>query len=77
MKNLLMNLVTGKDNRTHDLVRWLGLVGALQALALQAYAVVWQGQPFDLQAYGIGLGALIVTVGAALGLKKDTEPGQP
>lgn len=74
MKEALLNLVTGKDNQTHDLIRWLGLLGFIQALALQAYVVIWRGQPFDLQAFGVGLGALLVTVGAALGMKKDTEP---
>ena len=45
------------------------------ALGLQIYVVVWKGQPFDLQAFGIGMGALCASVGAALNLKAKTEPG--
>jgi hypothetical protein len=70
----LRDMLTGKDNETHDFMRWLGMLGGLTALGLQIYAVVSKGQPFDMQAFGIGLGALVAGVGAALGMKKDTEP---
>ena len=72
--NWLLQLVTGKDNKTHDVVRWGGLLGTLQALAFTAYDVIGHAAHFNLQEYGIGLGALLGAVGAALGLKKDTEP---
>lgn len=72
--SIFRQLLTGADNQTHDFMRWVGLAGALTALGLQIYVVVWRGQPFDLQAFGIGMGALCASVGAALGLKKDTEP---
>jgi len=71
---VLRQLLTGADNETHDFMRWIGLGGALAALVLQVYVVVWRGQAFDLQAFGIGMGALCASVGAALGLKKETEP---
>ena len=72
--SILTQLLTGQDNRTHDFMRWIGLGGALTALGLQIYVVVWKGQPFDLQAFGIGFGALCASVGAALRLKETTEP---
>lgn len=72
--NILTQLLTGQDNQTHDVLRWVGLSGSLAALGLQIYVVAWKGQPFDVQAFGIGLGALVAAVGAALGMKKDTEP---
>jgi hypothetical protein len=72
--NFLTHIITGKDNTTFDLVRVLGLLGCLQALALVAYGVVYKGQPFDLQNFGIGFGALLGSVGAALKLKETTEP---
>lgn len=74
VRDVFREMVTGADNTTHDFMRWIGLSGALTALCLQVYVVVWKGQAFDLQAFGIGMGALCASVGAALGLKKDTEP---
>lgn len=70
----LRQCVTGPDNQTHDFMRWIGLVGAVVLLGLQVYVVVVKGQAFDLQASGIGLGVLCTGVGAALGLKRETEP---
>lgn len=72
--NVLRDLLTGVDGVTHDFMRYIGLGGALTALGLQIYVVVVKGQPFDLQAFGIGIGALSASVGAALHMKKDTEP---
>lgn len=74
MSDIIRHLLTGADNTTHDFVRWLGMFGGLTALGLQVYVVVVKGSPFDMQSFGIGLGALLASVGAALGLKKDTEP---
>lgn len=74
MIEIFKQLVTGKDNQTHDFLRWLGVVSGVTALGLQIFAVVHKGQPFDMQAFGIGLGALFAAIGAALGMKKDTEP---
>lgn len=71
---MLHNMLTGADNETHDFMRLIGLAGAFTALGLQIYVVVYKGQPFDLSAFGIGMGALCASVGAALGFKKDTEP---
>ena len=72
--SILTQLLTGADNATHDFMRWIGLGGAVVALGLQVFVVVFKAQPFDLQSFGIGMGALCASVGAALGLKKDTEP---
>ena len=70
----IKQIVTGKDNKTHDVIRWGAVLGILQALGLSAYDVIAHNAHFDLQAYGVGLGALFAAVGAALGMKKDTEP---
>jgi hypothetical protein len=75
MLEVLRMLVTGKDNETHDLVRWLCLVGAIQGLALVCYTVIVKGQAFDLQTFGLGFGALLAATGVALGAKAHTEPG--
>ena len=72
--NWLKDIVTGIDGVSYDIVRVLAVLGVAEALGLAAYVVVIKGQPFDLQNYGIGLGAIFVSVGIALKLKSDTEP---
>lgn len=72
--SVLRQLLTGVDGSTHDFMRYIGLAGTIVALTLQVYVVVWRGQAFDLQTFGIGMGVLCASIGAALALKKDTEP---
>jgi preprotein translocase subunit SecG len=74
VREVFRQLLTGRDNTTHDVVRWLAVLSILVALGLAIYVVVWRGQPFDLQSYGVGIGAVFLAVGGALNLKKDTEP---
>lgn len=74
MKEIIKQLLTGKDNQTHDFVRWLGVLAVFVALGLTVYVVVWRGQPFDLQQFGVGMGSVFAALGAALKLKETTEP---
>lgn len=73
MIDALKQLFTGVDNQTLDLGRVLWAAGAITFMGTAVYAV-WKGQPFAPQDYGIGLGAVLAAGGAALKLKKDTEP---
>jgi hypothetical protein len=70
----LKDIVTGIDGETHDIARWIAAAASLEGLGLVAYDVIWQHAHFDLQTFGIGLGAVLVSLGAALRLKQDTEP---
>lgn len=72
--SIFTQLLTGKDNRTHDVIRWLAVLSFLVGLGLSIYSVGWKNQPFDLQQFGVGMGAMFATVGAALKLKAETEP---
>ena len=72
--NWLTQLLTGADNSTHDIGRWAAALSIVVGLGLQIYAVGWRGQAFDMQAFGLGVGALAVGIGAMLKLKQDTEP---
>lgn len=74
--SIITQLLTGRDNTTHDLGRYIAAASAVTGLGLQVYAV-WRGQPFDMQAFGLGVGTLAAGVGAMLRLKADTEPDQP
>lgn len=70
----LRDVLTGIDGSTYDAVRVLAVLSIVVGLGLAIYVVVWKGQPFDMQAYGLGLGAVFLSVGGALKLKADTEP---
>jgi hypothetical protein len=71
--NVLTQLFTGKDGITHDLGRWGAAASFLTGLGLQIYAVM-KGAAFDMQNFGLGIGALSAGVGAMLKLKETTEP---
>lgn len=74
MPKIFNDLLTGVDNKTHDIGRWGAVSLCVTGIGLQIYAVVQKGQPFDMQAFGIGSGSLAAGIGAMLKLKADTEP---
>lgn len=71
LRDVVRQLLTESDNVTHDLYRYLAIGSILTGLGLQIYAIGWRGQTFDMQTFGIGIGALFAGVGVALGLKKE------
>lgn len=73
MNKILTQCLTGKDNETHDVIRWLVVVGVLAGIALQTYHTFTTGE-FDLQQFGIGMGSLLSGAGVALKLKENSEP---
>lgn len=73
MANCLQQILTEPDNQTHDPIRWLAIIIVLVALYLQVYVVVVRGQPFDMTAFGAGIGLVIGSVGLALKMKPDTK----
>ncbi len=68
--------LTGKDNLTYDAARVIGVLGALM------YVVFWVVQvaatrhftPGDADAYGRGLGVVLLAMAGALAIKAHTEP---
>ncbi len=71
---MIRQLLTGLDNATHDLARWLAVASFAVGLSLEIYAVTWQGRSFSLPDFVLGIGALFVAVGAAIRLKESSEP---
>lgn len=68
------NVSTGQDNETYDVARVLAIASVVVGLGLCIYAVGWKDQIFDLQQFGIGIGAMFTGLGAVLKLKENTEP---
>jgi len=69
-----VDMFTGPDNSTGDLGRVLLAVAVLTAIGLTIYSVVWKNVPWDVNQYGIGIGALLFGGGGMLLLKRSTEP---
>lgn len=70
------NILTGKDNKTHDIGRFIWLLGCLAFLVFEGF-VVYYKKEFDMTGFGVGFGGLLMTGGGALLLKKSTEPEDP
>jgi hypothetical protein len=72
-------MLTGKDNLTYDAARVVGVLGAL------VYIVFWIVQvtltrrfaPPDADAYGRGLGMVLLAMAGACAIKRGTEPEPP
>jgi len=72
----LSDILTGKDNLTYDAARVVGVLGAL------SYIVFWCIQvgvtrrfgPTDADAYGRGLGVVMLAMAGACAIKRTTEP---
>lgn len=70
------NLIADPNSRHSDEMAVLCILGVLTFLFLSVYAVVYRGQTFDPQGFGIGLGAAIGTAAAGMGLKSKMENGR-
>ena len=72
MNKIIKDWFTEIDNQTFDVTRALAVVSILTAIGLIAYSIIYKGQVFSLQDYGIGMSTLLASTGLALKLKKDT-----
>lgn len=73
MRKVILNLLTGKDNATHDLGRWSWVCSSLAVTG----AGIWNachGVIFDLVQVATALSAIAGAHGVALFAKRDTEP---
>ena len=73
IKKLLNDWFTEVDNKTFDITKALAVVSIVAGIGLAIFSVVYKGQDFNYQDYGLGTAALFAGVGVALGLKKDTD----
>lgn len=73
MNTVLKDILTGLDGQSFVLVKVVGLLVVLVFMALEVAAFV-TGKAFDAQAYGLGAGAAIAAMGAAIKLSESSEP---
>ena len=70
---MLKHLLSGMDNATVDIGR-VSWAASFLAVVAAAGANWWHGSVIDVQALAIALSAVAGAHGAALFLKRDTEP---
>ena len=73
MLSWLNQLLTGKDNQTHDLGRWTWLIGFIAIIAIAIYEVIHQ-RDISLRELAESLGIISGASGASIMMKKETEP---
>ncbi len=72
MKDILKQLLTGKDNATYDIGRVTWLLGTVSVITLAGYEVVRDN--INLRELAEALGIVSGAGGASVMMKKDTEP---
>ncbi|OHD24198.1 MAG: hypothetical protein A2Y38_24920 [Spirochaetes bacterium GWB1_59_5] len=75
MGKFVKDLLTGIDGQTYDEIR-VGIAAALGTLIATVVTCLVQGNPVDLQAFGISAAAILGAGGFGIGQKAQTEPGQ-
>jgi hypothetical protein len=70
---MLNDLLTGKDNTTHDLGRWSWL-GTFMAVIAAAGWNAFHGAVIDIVSLATALGGSAAAHGVAIVAKKSTEP---
>lgn len=71
--SILKDLLTGIDGETNDIGRWSWFVCTFAVIAA-AFANWWHNAAIDLMSFGTALGTVVGAHGAAIFLKRDTEP---
>lgn len=71
--SILTQLLTGKDNMTHDVSRYLGAIGGLAMMVFTGYTV-YTTHTFDSFQFATGFSALLAGLGLSVKLKENSEP---
>lgn len=71
---ILKDVFTGIDGESYDMGRVLWALSVIAGLCYAGYDLVYLNTPFNIVNYGIGVGSLLASGGAALWAKRETEP---
>ena len=73
MKEILKQLLTGKDNTTYDIGRVSWVIGLIAVIALAFYEVMHAS--VSIRELAEALGIVSAAGGASVAMKSKTEPG--
>ena len=73
MFSAIRQILTDADNQTHNVLRHGVFWGFLALVGLQAFSV-YKGQAFDVQSFGVSVGALLGLGGVGIGVSAKAEP---
>lgn len=73
MNEIVRQIFTESDNKTHSIYKYLALACIASAIGLEIYVVGWKGQPFDMQAFGVGVGSLFAGTGVAIKMTPESR----
>jgi hypothetical protein len=73
IKKVLNDLLTGTDGKTHDIGRWSWMISIIAVIIGAGYELFHNGT-FTLRDFAEAIGIIAGAHGAAVMLKKDTEP---
>lgn len=76
MKQIVKQLLTGKDNETYDLGRISWVLCVFAAIGIAIYNLI-HNITFTLEDFGRSIAAIVGVHGAAIWAKRDTEPSPP
>jgi len=68
----ITEVFTESDNKTHSLMKYLVFGGTIAALFYQGWDIVGNHLAFNMQTFGLGIGAMWAGAAAALGLQKES-----
>lgn len=73
---IISDILTGKDNLTYDAARVVGVLGAFSYIVFWCIQVALTRRfgAIDADAYGRGLGLVLLAMAGACAIKKSTEP---
>ena len=72
-RKIINDLLTGADNKTHDIARWSWMISLFMVLFATGYELVLNAAP-SIRDFAEAVGIISGAHGAAVMLKKDSEP---
>jgi hypothetical protein len=70
---ILNDLLTGADNKTHDIARWSWMISLFAVMFASGYELAHNAMP-SIKDFAEAVGIISGAHGAAVMLKKDSEP---
>jgi hypothetical protein len=76
MNGVWKDIATGIDGTSYAFAKVMGIAIVAVFLGLSIASFI-TGKPFDMTAFGLGAGAVVAAMGAAIKLTETSEPKKP